>query len=206
MTTSTARHIANIAEKFGSGDIRLTTWQNLLIPHISDEQLADAQAAIKAVGLAYTSTTISGGLIACTGNTGCKFAAANTKSQAIILGQYLETKVKLDQPINIHLTGCHHSCAQHYIGDIGLMGTPVKLESGEKVEGYNIVLGGGVDDTQAIAREVYKNIPFEKIPSIIETLLKVYQKKRKDGETFAQYTQREKIEDLVAADSIRQAS
>jgi ferredoxin-nitrite reductase len=206
MTTSTARHITDIAEKFGSGDIRLTTWQNLLIPNISDEQLANAQAAIKAVGLAYTSTTISGGLIACTGNTGCKFAAANTKSQALILGQYLETKVKLDQPINIHLTGCHHSCAQHYIGDIGLMGTPVKLESGEKVEGYNIVLGGGVDDTQAIAREVYKNIPFEKIPPIIETLLKVYQKKRKDGETFAQYTQREKLEDLVAADPIRQAN
>ena len=199
MTTAIARNIATIAENFGTGDIRLTAWQNLLIPHIPDEKLADAQAAIKAAGLAYASTTISGGLIACTGNTGCKFAAANTKGQAVLLGQYLESKIELDQPINIHLTGCHHSCAQHYIGDIGLMGTPVKLDNGEKVEGYNIVLGGGVDDTQAIAREVYKSIPFTDIPPLIEKLLITYQKNRQEAETFAQYTQREKIEDLVVA-------
>lgn len=206
MTTGIARDIANIAEEFGTGDIRLTAWQNLLIPHIPDDKLAKAQAAIKAASLAYASTTISGGLIACTGNTGCKFAAANTKGQAVILGQYLESKIKLDQPINIHLTGCHHSCAQHYIGDIGLMGTPVKLENGEKVEGYNIVLGGGVDDTQAIAREVYKSVPFNDILPLIESLLRVFQKNRQDGETFAQFTRREKIEDLVVAESIRKAS
>jgi len=197
MTCDTAHTIADIAEEFGTGDIRLTAWQNLLIPHIPDEKLADAQAAINAAGLAYASTTISGGLVACTGNTGCKFAAANTKGQAVILAEYLESVIELDQPINIHLTGCHHSCAQHYIGDIGLMGTPVKLESGEKVEGYNIVLGGGVDDTQAIAREVYKSVPFTEIPPLIEQLLKTYLANRNPGETFAQFTQREKIEDLV---------
>jgi len=199
MTSTIARDIAAIAAKFGTGDIRLTAWQNLLIPHVTDEKLADAQAAIKAAGLAYASTTISGGLIACTGNTGCKFAAANTKGQAVLLGQYLESKIELDQPINIHLTGCHHSCAQHYIGDIGLMGTPVKLESGEKVEGYNIVLGGGVDDTQAIAREAFKSIPFSDVPHLIENLLKIYQKNRNDGETFAEYTRREPIETLLSA-------
>jgi ferredoxin-nitrite reductase len=205
MTTAIARDIADIAEKFGTGDVRLTAWQNLLIPHIPDDKLTEAQAAIKAAGLAYASTTISGGLIACTGNTGCKFAAANTKGQAVILGQYLESKIELDQPINIHLTGCHHSCAQHYIGDIGLMGTPVKLESGEKVEGYNIVLGGGVDDTQAIAREVYKSVPFDDIPPLIKNLLEIYQKNRQDGETFAHFTRREKIENLMVAESIRKA-
>ncbi len=198
MTTAIAGDIANIADEFGNGDIRLTAWQNLLIPHIPDDKLRDAQAAIKAAGLAYTSTTVSGGLIACTGNTGCKFAAANTKGQAVLLGQYLELKVELDQPINIHLTGCHHSCAQHYIGDIGLMGTPVKLPSGEKVEGYNVVLGGGVDDTQAIAREAFKGIPFIDIPPLIEALLKIYLANRELGETFAQYTRREKIEELVS--------
>lgn len=200
MTTNIARSISDIAENFGNGDIRLTAWQNLIIPHIPDEKLADAHAAIKFAGLAYASTTVSGGLIACTGNTGCKFAAANTKGQAVLLGQYLESKIELDQPINIHLTGCHHSCAQHYIGDIGLMGTPVKLASGEKVEGYNIVLGGGVDDTQAIAREVYKSIPFIDIPPLIEALLKTYLAHRNPGETFAQFTQREKIEDLIERD------
>ena len=78
-----------------------------------------------------------------------------------------------------------------------MMATPVKLPSGEKVEGYNIVLGGGVDDTQAIAREAYKGIPFTEIPTLIENLLKIYQQNRDEGETFAQYTQRERVEDLV---------
>jgi len=197
MSVATVESIADIADEFGNGDIRLTAWQNLIIPHIPDEKVEAAQQAIIAAGLNYASTSVSGGLIACTGNTGCKFAAANTKGQAVIIGDYLESKIELDQPINIHLTGCHHSCAQHYIGDIGLMGTPVKLESGEKVEGYNIVLGGGVDDTQAIAREAYKGVAFTDIPPLIEKLLKTYQKNRKDRETFVEYTQREKIEELV---------
>ena len=197
MPVNLVEGLAEIAERYGNGDIRLTAWQNLLIPNIPDEQVEEAQAAIRALGLDYTSTAISGGLVACTGNTGCKYAAANTKGQAVLLGQFLETKVELDQPINIHLTGCHHSCAQHYIGDIGLMGTPVKLENGDKVEGYNIVLGGGVDDTQAIAREVYKGVPFTEIPPLMERLLKTYLANRQDRETFAQYTQRVKVEELV---------
>ncbi len=199
MSVETVEAIADISDEFGNGDIRLTAWQNIIVPNVPDEKVEAAQAAIKAAGLNYTATSVSGGLIACTGNTGCKFAAANTKGQAVIIGKYLEERVELDQPINIHLTGCHHSCAQHYIGDIGLMGTPVKLDSGEKVEGYNIVLGGGVDDTQAIAREVYKAVPFDSIPPLIEKLLVTYKENRQPGETFAQYTQREKVEELVVA-------
>ena len=199
MSVETVEAIADISDEFGNGDIRLTAWQNIIVPNVPDEKVEAAQAAIKAAGLNYTATSVSGGLIACTGNTGCKFAAANTKGQAVIIGKYLEERVELDQPINIHLTGCHHSCAQRYIGDIGLMGTPVKLDSGEKVEGYNIVLGGGVDDTQAIAREVYKAVPFDSIPPLIEKLLVTYKENRQPGETFAQYTQREKVEELVVA-------
>jgi len=198
MPVDTVMTIADLAEQFGTGEIRLTAWQNLIIPHIPDEKLADAQSAIKAAGLAYTSTSISGGLVACTGNTGCKYAAANTKGQSILLAHYLDEKVTLDQPLNIHLTGCHHSCAQHYIGDIGMMATPVKLPSGEKVEGYNIVLGGRRVDTQAIAREVYKSVPFTEIPPLIEKLLKHYQNNRLEGETFAQYTQRLDVEEALS--------
>lgn len=190
MQNHTVETIADLAEQFGNGDIRLTAWQNLIIPHIPDEKLAEAQSAIKAAGLAYTATSISGGLVACTGNTGCKYAAANTKGNSVHLAKYLDDKLTLDQPINIHLTGCHHSCAQHYIGDIGMMATPVKLPSGEKVEGYNIVLGGGVDDTQAIAQEAYKAVPYNEVPPLIEKLLKTYQKNRNKDETFAQYTAR----------------
>ena len=188
--------LCDIAEQYGTGDIRLTVWQNVLIPNISDEQLEAAQKAVLATGLSYESTNISGGLIACTGNLGCKFAAANTKGHAVEIAAYLEPLIDLDQPVNIHLTGCHHSCAQHYIGDIGMMGVPVKLDSGEKVEGYNIVLGGGCDDDQFVAKEAFKGVPFSDAPALIEQLLKAYLANRKGTESFAHFTRRLELDEL----------
>lgn len=188
--------LCDIADQYGAGEIRLTVWQNVIIPHVPDELLEEAKSAIQETGLSYESTNIAGGLIACTGNLGCKFAAANTKGHAIELAAYLEPRIDLDQPVTVHLTGCNHSCAQHYIGDIGMMGVTVKLESGEKVEGYNIVLGGGCDDDQFVAKEAFKAIPFSDIPPLIEQLLLTYLANRKGTESFAHFTRRLDIEEL----------
>ena len=125
--------IAALAERYGRGEVRLTAWQNLLIPGIKDADLEAVKAAIRDIGFNYSSTAVSGGLIACTGRVGCKYAAADTKGHALKLASYLEEEIELDQPINIHVTGCHHSCAQHYIGDIGLISCKVKVD-GESVE------------------------------------------------------------------------
>lgn len=201
MSCEQMRAIAAIADRYGRGEIRLTVWQNLIIPGIPDEQIDAAAAAVIATGFDYRPSAITGGIIACTGSRGCKYAAADTKGNAVALGSFLESRVDLDQPVNIHLTGCQHSCAQHYIGDIGMMGVKVKNESGESVEGYNIVLGGGVDDTQAVAREIWKGIPFSDIPPLLEKLLIAYQAARLESETFAQFTNRHtpgEIESLIA--------
>ncbi len=202
--TDLVDELCAISETYGTGEIRLTVWQNLLIPNIPDENLEAAKAALIAAGCHFNSTSISGGLIACTGNTGCKYAATNTKGNSVDLARYLESKVQLDQPINIHLTGCNHSCAQHYIGDIGMMGVQVKTESGDKVDGYNIVLGGGVDDDQFVAIEAFKGIPYSDVPVLIETLLKTYLGHRESGETFAHFTRRVPIDEIkgfMATDS-----
>jgi ferredoxin-nitrite reductase len=74
------------------------------------------------IGFHYEATNLAGGLVACTGTKGCKFSATDTKGHALTLVEQLNKRVKLDQPINFHLTGCPNSCAQHYIGDIGLQG------------------------------------------------------------------------------------
>jgi ferredoxin-nitrite reductase len=188
--------IADIAEEFGRGEIRLTVWQNLILPGIPGEKLQAAITAIQAAGLDHRNNAITGGLIACTGSRGCKYAAADTKGNAITLGDHLSSKMILDQPVNIHLTGCQHSCAQHYIGDIGLMGTRVKVADGSTADGYNIVLGGGVDDTQAIAREVWTGIAFEQVPALIEQLLCTYLATCHEGESFAAFTRRLTVEEL----------
>jgi ferredoxin-nitrite reductase len=188
--------LADIADRFGRGELRLTVWQNLLIPGISEEDLPAVLAAIEACGLSHQANRISGGLIACTGNQGCKYASTDTKGHAMEIRDYLETRIILDQPINIHLTGCPHSCAQHYIGDIGLIGVKTKNASGESVEGYNIVLGGGTDDQQAIAREVWKGIPFPEVLPLLESLITYYYENRSHEESFTAFTRRASLESL----------
>lgn len=197
MSVAQMHALADIADQFGRGEIRLTVWQNLIIPGVSEEKLQDAITAIHAAGLDHRNQTITGGLIACTGSRGCKFAAADTKGHAIALGEHLASKMILDQPINIHFTGCQNSCAQHYIGDIGLMGTPVKTTEGKTIDGFNIVLGGGVDDTQAIAQEVWKSVPADDVPALLEQLLVTYLRDRSEGETFIQFTNRHTPEQLI---------
>ena len=113
VTSEQMRGIAEIAQRFGSGTIRLTVWQNLLISDVADRDIGVCVAAIAALGLGVEASAIRRGLVACTGNAGCKFAAANTKGHALKLADYLEMRLDIDTPINIHLTGCHHSCAQH---------------------------------------------------------------------------------------------
>ena len=137
------RGLAEIAQDLGDGDIRLTVWQNLLISGVPTDKVALAEAAIEALGLATKASAIRAGLVACTGNTGCRFAASDTKRHAEEIARWCEARVELDAPVNIHLTGCHHSCAQHYIGDIGLLACKVPVSEEDTVEGYHILVGGG---------------------------------------------------------------
>lgn len=189
------RQIAKLADRYGAGEIRITVWQNLIIPHVRDEDVAAFLEDLKETGFSHSTTNVSGGLVACTGNTGCKFAAANTKGQAKILSDYLDKHIEIDTPLNIHLTGCPNSCAQHYIGDIGLQGTPCKVGD-QTVEGYHIVLGGGVDDNRAIAQDVFQAIPFIEIPPLVVFMLQTYLEKREEDEDFAAFTRKHNSDEL----------
>src|SRR5204862_6495252 len=111
----------------GDGDVRLTVWQNLLLSGIPAAKLDEAERRIVACGLATRATPVRAGIVACTGTTGCKFASANTKDTAEEIVPHVEARLSLDSPINIHLTGCPNSCAQAYIGDIGLVGCKVPV-------------------------------------------------------------------------------
>lgn len=183
------RALAALSRRYGRGDIRLTVWQNLIIPWVADADVETLKKELVESGLHYRATSISGGLVACTGNTGCRYASTNTKGQAVELARYLDEELELDQPINIHLTGCPHSCAQHYIGDIGLLGTKVK-EGETSREGYHVVLGGGVDNCQNIAREMVSSVPFDELKPLLKSILQTYLEHRRDRETFWQFNRR----------------
>ncbi len=192
------RGLARIAADYGDGDIRLTVWQNLLISGIADTDVATVTAAIEALGLAVTASALRAGLIACTGATGCRFAAAHTKENAEEIAAWCDERVSLNAPVNIHLTGCHHSCAQHYIGDIGLIGARVPVnDDGDTVEGYHLLVGGGFGTDATIARELFQNVKAEDAPRTVERVLKAYVTNRaSEDETFLDFAKRTEIDAL----------
>ncbi|MEP1645170.1 MAG: NirA family protein, partial [Rhodopirellula bahusiensis] len=205
MTTDQARALADLSLRYSNGDIRLTVWQNLILTNITDADLPAVQAGIRQCGLDYEANSVRAGLVACTGSAGCKFAGAPTKANAIEIAERIESVLTLDQPINIHLTGCHHSCAQHYIGDIGLIACQVEVGD-DMVDGYHICLGGGWGSRQGIAREIYQSIPFADVPDLVTGILAGYQQNRVDAnESFNQFAGRlsdDELKGLVATPSI----
>src|SRR5260221_2113702 len=180
------------------GDIRLTVWQNLLIPGVRDENVGLAVAAIEAIGLKVKTSQIRAGLIACTGNAGCKFSASDTKRHAAAIGDWCEPRVPIDTPLNIHLTGCHHSCAQHYISDVGLIGAKVPVgEDDDTVEGYHLFAGGGFGPNADVGQEIYHDLKAEDAPKTVEKLLKAYLAHRASpDETFLTFARRHDGETL----------
>jgi ferredoxin-nitrite reductase len=196
LTAAQMRGLARIAESFGDGDIRLTVWQNLLISGVPDAKVAAAEAAIAVLGLGTKATSIRAGLVACTGNVGCRFSASDTKSHAEEIARWCESRLALDGPVNIHLTGCHHSCAQHYIGDIGLLACKVE-EGEEQIEGYHVYVGGGFGPDAALGREIYRDVKAKDAPRVIESMLKGYLAHRAAREeTFLAFSRRHEVDHL----------
>lgn len=198
ITTDQMRGLAKVAQDLGDGDIRLTVWQNLLISGVADDKVALAVAAIEQIGLTTQASPLRAGLIACTGATGCRFGAAQTKENAEKIAAWCEPRVALDSPVNIHLTGCHHSCAQHYIGDIGLIACKIDVgDEADPVEGFHILIGGGFGTEAGIARDLYRDVKVPDVPRTIERMLKGYLSHRAaQDETFVTFSRRHEIEAL----------
>jgi ferredoxin-nitrite reductase len=192
VTCEQMRGLAKIARDLGDGEIRLTVWQNLLLSGVRDENVALAVAAIEAIGLAVKASQVRAGLVACTGNAGCKFAASDTKRHAAAIADWCDPRVEIDTPLNIHLTGCHHSCAQHYISDIGLIAARVPVgEADDSVEGYHLFAGGGFGPNADLGQEVYHDVKAEDAPKTVERLLKTYLSHRASpDETFLTFARR----------------
>jgi ferredoxin-nitrite reductase len=180
MSSSQMKALGRIAARYGSNDVRLTVWQNPLILGVADDQVDQVEAETEALGLTTRATAFAAGAVACTGKWGCKLALAYTKQDALSIVRHLEEKFTLDTPINIHLTGCPNSCAQHYIGDIGLVGTTAP----DGGEGYNIVLGGGSDQDQRLARALCGPVAASDVTALLEHVVGHYLNAREPCQTF----------------------
>lgn len=194
------RAVAAIAEECGSGELRLTVWQNLLIPNVPTHRVERALERLRDAGLDCSAGAISRGTVACTGNRGCRYAATDTKAHAVELAQRLDMRFNIVQSVNLHVTGCPHSCAQHYVGDIGLLGTKVQGE-----EGYQVVIGGGADNDRGLARELIPSIRYSELPPLLESLFEAYAEQRQSGETFLEFSRRHNIDELRSMMALKEA-
>lgn len=184
--------IADLADHYGSGEIRLTVWQNFIIPNIPEAWLGTVKKAVERMGFRTAPSNVAGGVVACTGNRFCKYSSTDTKGHALELTKHLERRLDLDVPVNIHFTGCPHSCAQHYMGDIGLLGA--KTRDGR--EAYHVCVGGGFGPRAACGRQVYQAMPFEEVKAAVERMLRVYLARRAPGESFQAFTARHDLNEL----------
>ncbi len=180
--------VAELADLYGSGEVRLTVWQNFIIPNVTDAFVPTLKRALEKCGLGTAQSNVASGIIACTGSRYCKFAQADTKAHALALTKWLEKRVELDQPVNIHFTGCPNSCAQHFMGDIGLLGVKVRGE-----DGYHVFIGGGFGKHQAVGRQIFTGVVAAELPALVEKMLRGFMRLRAGKETFLEFSTRHEV-------------
>ena len=181
------RALAALALRYGSGDLRTTGMQNLLVLNVPRPRAEELGREVEGLGLRLEGSPFWRGTIACTGSEFCKIALTETKGFARHLVDDLEARLPgFEQHLKIHVTGCPNSCGQHWIADIGLEGKKTKVD-GQMVDAYYFCVGGAVGAHQATARPVGYRTAATEVPAAIERLLRVYLAERREGDNFRQF-------------------
>jgi sulfite reductase (ferredoxin) len=182
--------LAELAEQYGSGELRTTIMQNILIVNVPNEKAAALVMALNGMELHVDVSAFWRGAIACTGTEFCKLAIAETKGFSQWLVSEMEERLPgFDQQIKLHVTGCTNSCGQHWIADIGLEGKKIKKD-GKLVDAFYFCVGGAVGEYAGVARQIGYRAAAEDCPEAIERLLRGYLAKRKDAESLRAYFRR----------------
>ncbi|MCP2729156.1 ferredoxin--nitrite reductase [Limnofasciculus baicalensis] len=162
--------LARMAEVYGSGEIRLTVEQNIIIPNIHNSRLQAFLAEPLLEQFSINPAPLSRSLVSCTGAQFCNFALIDTKNRALATIKALEAELEITQGVRIHWTGCPNSCAQPQVADIGLMGTKARKD-GKAVEGVDIYMGGKVGKDAHLGKCVQKGIPCDDLLPVLRDLL-----------------------------------
>jgi sulfite reductase (ferredoxin) len=189
---------AELAERFGSGSLRATVSQNLVIVNVPRAKAGELARELGQIGLHVEASQFWRGAIACTGTEFCKLAIAETKGFTRWLVDELEERLpQFDQQLKLHVTGCPNSCGQHWIADIGLEGKKIKHE-GKMTDAFYFCLGGAVGQHAGIARPVGYRCPAPLVPEAIERLLREYLNGREPNENLRAWFARHSNDELRA--------
>jgi sulfite reductase beta subunit-like hemoprotein len=194
------RAVADLAESFG-GEIRLTRRQNFILSGIPEAQVAKVLGGAADLGFPIDAGRLRSTSIACTGDPFCNYTVAETKGRLQEIVEHLE-RVFGDEAagLRLNLDGCPHACAHHWIGDIGLQGTTLRErgQEGERLQGYDLFLRGGLAQDAAIGRPILKRVPATEVHLVIERLVRSWLEGRAKHESVPHFFSRQSEEALVA--------
>jgi len=180
-----ARALADLAERYGSGEIRTTAYQNMLIPNVAAPDLDAVTGALEALELA-PKTTLRGTTLACTGNQFCRLALTETKARTASLIDALESKYSaLDVPVTINLTGCSNACTRYQVADLGFMGAN---HLGEEV--FQVHLGGSLGQAQRLGAKLRGRIPTAQLTQYVDGVLEQFEAQKYPLESFTDFVDR----------------
>jgi len=194
--------IATLADRYGSGRVRTTAQQKMIILDVPDSAVGDLVAELDALGLPPNPSAFRRHTMACTGIEFCKLAIVETKGRAMTLIDELERRLPgFETPVTINVNGCPNSCARIQTADIGLKGSLVTDASGNQVEGFQIHLGGTLTGGDATGSGFGRKVrglkaTADELPDYVERVLRRYDAARSAGETFAAWTLRASDEEL----------
>ena len=160
---------------------RATHVQNLVLPHVRQDELFDVWRALDALGLATPNIGTVTDIIACPGLDYCSLANARAIPVAQMLSERfadLQRQYEIG-PISINISGCINACGHHHVGAIGILGVDKKGE-----EYYQITLGGSAGNDAAIGEIVGPSVPYDGVVGVVETVIRTYLARREPGEAF----------------------
>jgi sulfite reductase (ferredoxin) len=187
---------AELADIYGSGELRTTVMQNLIFINVPTENAGRLAHELGKIGLRVEGSTFWRGAIACTGTEFCKLAITETKGFARWLVEEMEERVpEFNEQLKLHVTGCPNGCGQHWIADIGLEGKKIKHD-GKMVDAYYFCVGGAVGKYAAVARPVGYRVPATEVPEALERLLRTYLAEREPHDNLRTFFGRHTEEEL----------
>lgn len=195
---ATLTKIAAVAEQHGSGRLRTTAEQKMIVLDIEADKVDSVVAALEALDLRVNPSPFRRGTMACTGIEFCKLAIVETKARGASLIDELERRLpEFAEPLTININGCPNACARIQVADIGLKGQLVLDDEGNQVEGYQVHLGGALGLEAGFGRKVRGlKVTSAGLPDYVERVVSRFENQREDGERFAAWVTRAKDEDL----------
>ncbi len=189
---TTLSKIADLAEAHGSGRVRTTVEQKMIVLDVPEDQVESLAEGLEALDLTTRPSVFRRGTMACTGIEFCKLAIVETKGRGSWLIDELERRLPgFDQPVTINVNGCPNSCARIQVADIGLKGQLVTDADGNQVEGFQVHLGGSLGMDPGFGRKVRGlKVTAAELPDYVERVLRAFQDQREEGERFAQWGRR----------------